>query len=164
MAIKSIDSKRSLKGFRSPNLRPDADDGRGDGEGRREWRFTGHFLGLRTLVFALTDRSHSLESASRAFDVPYVKREVEHGQITTDYVTYCREDVAATERLGEKTLTEFMRHPIPLQATRAYSPATIGKGYLKDMGVTIPADRHEIDPRILGWAMSAYWRPSGVKR
>ena len=151
VAIKAIDSKRSLKGFRSPNLRPDADSA------RREWRFTGHFLDLRTLVFALTDRSHSLESASRAFDVPYVKRDVEHGQITTDYITYCREDVAATERLGEKALTEFLRHPIPLQATRAYSPATIGKGYLKDMGVTPPAARHEINPRILGWAMSAYY-------
>ena len=159
VAIKSIDSKRSLKGFRSPECIDDQDlipDGDGKPD-RDEWQFRGHFLDLRTLVFALTDSSHSLQSACAAFGVPYVKREVVHGRIDDDYVTYCREDIAATERLCEQALTGFLRHPISLQATRAYSPATIGKGYLSAMGITPPAKRHNIDPRILGWAMSAYY-------
>jgi len=158
VAIKSIDSKRSLKGFRSPNLvdpeNQALDEG---GKPDRRWQFTGHFLDLRTLVFALTNESHSLQSACDAFDTPYVKRDVEHGQISRDYITYCREDVEATHRLCERTLTEFLRHPITLQATRAYSPASIGRSYLKQMGVTAPAARHQIDPRILGFAMSAYY-------
>jgi hypothetical protein len=158
VAIKSIDSKRSLKGFRSPD-RVDPENQTLDQGGRpaRRWQFTGHFLDLRTLVFALTDRGHSLESACKAFEAPYLKRDVEHGQITADYITYCREDVEATHRLCERAVTEFLRHPISLQATRAYSPATIGKGYLKAMGITPPAARHNIDPRVLGWAMSAYY-------
>jgi len=160
VAIKSLDSKRSLKGFRSPERIDDQDlipDGGGAPD--RQWQFRGHFLDLRTLVFALTDTGHSLESACdpKAFNVPYVKRDVEHGRIYADYVTYCREDVTATERLCERALTAFLRHPISLQATRAYSPATIGKGYLKAMGITPPAKRHAIDPRILGHAMSAYY-------
>lgn len=159
VAIKAIDSKRALKGFRSPekldsdDLIPDDADGRPD----PKFRFRGHLMDLRTLVFALTDRSHSLESACNAFGVGYTKRDVVHGQITTDYVTYCREDVDASQQLTQAAVTEFLRHPIELQATRAYSPATIGKGYLKQMGVPAPAMHHAIDPRILGWAMSDYY-------
>jgi len=158
LAVKSIDSKRSLKGFRSPAIVDEQDKIPSDGDrSQRSSKFTGHFLDLRTLVFALTDTSHSLQSACGAFGVPYLKRDVVHGRIYDDYVTYCREDVVATERLCEQVLTRFLCHPIALQATRAYSPATIGKGYLKTMGVTPPAKRHDIDPRVLGWAMSAYY-------
>ena len=154
IAIKSIDSRRALKGFRKP-ARIDANNIDSD-EGPQQ-RFTGHLLDLRTLVFALTDRGHTLESACEAFGVPYTKRNVTHGAITTDYVSYCREDVEASDRLCEAALSAFFRHPVPLQATRAYSPATIGRGYLKQMGVTPPANRHVIDPRILGHAMTAYY-------
>ena len=42
-----------------------------------------------------------------------------------------------------------------LQASRAYSPATIGKAYLREMGVRSPAKR--VDPEILGYGMSAYY-------
>jgi hypothetical protein len=157
LAIKSIDSKRSLKGFRKPELVDERNLVNETGQGDTRWVPRGHFLDLRTLVFALTDKGHSLESASKAFDVPYTKRKVKHGEISAEYIQYCREDVAATEGLCEAALTAFLRHPIPLQATRAYSPATIGRTYLKQMGILAPSDRHRIDPRILGWAMTAYY-------
>jgi hypothetical protein len=160
LAIKAIDSKRSLKGFRKPdipdpkNLIPeDADATTPD----PSWSFRGHLLDLRTLVFALTDRGHSLESACNAFGVPYTKRDVEHGKITEEYIDYCREDVAATRDLAQASLTEFLRHPIDLQATRAYSAATIGKGYLRAIGIRPLLERQEFDPKILGHAMSAYY-------
>jgi hypothetical protein len=114
-------------------------------------------LDLRTLVFALTDRGHTLELACDAFGVPYTKRDVEHGRITPEYVQYCREDVEATARLCEATIAEFLKHPIDLQATRAFSPATIGKGYLKKMGVRPLLKRQPFDPKVLGWSMSAYY-------
>lgn len=158
LAIKSLDSKRSLKGFRSPDLVDEVDRiPEGQSEPKEGWRFRGHFLDLRTLVFALTDRGHSLESASRAFGVPYEKRDVEHGKITDEYVTYCREDVTATTRLAEASLTEFRRHPIDLQAVRAYSPATLGKAYLREMGITPPRLRQGFGDKVHGWAMSAYY-------
>ena len=89
--------------------------------------------------------------------MPYTKREVEHGRITREYIEYCREDVHATQRLCEVTLGEFMRHPVELQASKAFSPATIGKSYLKAMGVRPPRKRQRWDPRFLGWSMSAYY-------
>jgi len=94
--VKAIDSKRTLMGFTTPH---------------QEEPFRGHFLDLRTLCFALTNRGHSLESACGAFDVPYTKRAVTHGHITEDYVTYCREDVEATTKLHRATFECGGRRP-----------------------------------------------------
>ncbi len=130
--IKHIDSKRALKGMGSV----------GEGYGNQDQEgFRGHFLDLRTLAFALTDRGHTLESACDAFGVPYTKRTVTHGVITPEYVDYNREDVEATAHLYAAAMTEYLRHPIELQATRAFSPATLGKAYLEAMGITPPMAR-----------------------
>ncbi|MGI8557667.1 MAG: hypothetical protein ACR2ND_05075 [Solirubrobacteraceae bacterium] len=159
IAIKSIDSKRALKGFRVPDDIDEIDLIPGDGQAEPDegfhWR--GEFLDLRTLTFALTDRGHTLESACDAFDVPYTKRDVKHGQVTREYIEYCREDALATQKLCERTVHEFLRHPVPLMATAAFSPATIGRSYLKTMGITPPRKKQKWDPRFLGWAMSAYY-------
>src|SRR2546426_11384737 len=100
----------------------------------RRRRSGGHLLDLRTLAFALTDRGHTLESACDAFGVPYTKRKVEHGTITSEYIDYNREDVRATAQLWAAAMTEYVRHPIELQATKAYSPASIRKADLRAMG------------------------------
>ena len=159
IAIKSIDSKRALKGFRAPYEIDLADQipGGGETEPDHTFRWRGDFLDLRTLTFALTDRGHTLESACEDFGVPYTKRQVDHGRITHEYIGYCREDVQATQRLCEAALGEFLRHPVPLQASRAFSPATIGRSYLKTMGVQPPRKKQRWDERFLGWSMSAYY-------
>ena len=159
IAIKSIDSKRALKGFRAPDEVDEIDQIPGDGqtEPDKSFRWQGEFLDLRTLAFALTDRGHTLESACDAFGVDYIKREVKHGDVTREYVDYCREDALATQKLCERTLHEFLRHPVPLKATKAFSPATVGRSYLKTMGITPPRSKQQWDPRFLGWAMSAYY-------
>lgn len=153
IAVKAIDSKRALKAFRSP-LEVDSSL---DEEGEEGWVFRGHFLDLRTLAFVMTDESHSLESACRAFQVPYEKRDVRHGTVTPEYVQYCREDVEATTDLCGAAIREFSRHPVDLPVTQAYSPATLGKAYLKKMKVTPLASRHRVSPETLGHAMSAYF-------
>jgi hypothetical protein len=151
IALKTIDSKRALKGFRSPS--------RVDEEDKVEGKvFNGHFLDARTLVFALTNEGHTLESATREFGVPYTKRPVTHGVITPEYVTYCREDVEATAQLYASAMEEYRRHPITLQATKAFSPASIAKAYLKSMGIAPVLDRQkDMDPKVLGWATSAFY-------
>jgi len=101
IGIKTIDSKRHLIQFLAGRRTEELD------------RAThGHFLDLRTLVFALTNQSHSLESACRAYGIEYRKRKVEHGVVITDYVDYCREDVDATFRLALAVLADFDQHPI----------------------------------------------------
>jgi hypothetical protein len=152
LRIKTIDSKRALKQFSAPHEIEDSEREADD------LPFRGHLLDLRTIAFALTDRGHTLESACAAFGVPYKKRKVEHGKITHEYIDYCREDVAATAKLYEAIAAEYRRHPIDLQITKAYSPAAIGKAYLKAMGVKPRLERQPDFPRnVLGWSMCAYY-------
>jgi hypothetical protein len=153
--------------------------------GRREQRgrhaFAGRFLDLKTLVFALTGEAHSLESACAALGVPYKKREVRHGIVAEENLVYNREDVDATWRLYLGAAAEWNRHPFtPLPApqvspnsppevlpdldpqsfiaTRAYSPATIGKEYLRAMGIKPRREQQPDFPKdVLGYAMVAYY-------
>ena len=174
LRIKTIDSKRALKQFSSPAEIEDHD------LTENGLPFRGNLLDLRTAAFALTDRGHTLESACEAFGVtyfdvlgetgcerrriprkdwrePYRKQETEHGKITAEYTDYCRDDVSATVRLYEAISAEYRKHPISLQITKAYSAASIGKGY-NNAGNVRPRLKLQPDfPRdTLGYAMVAY--------
>jgi hypothetical protein len=144
LGIKHLSSTKALTGWIAP--------------------FAGHFLDLRTLCFALTNTGHSLASACKAFEVSgadeldEAKRKIRHGRITPKYIDYCREDVRATAELYERAIREYRRHPIGLQATRAYSPASIGKAYLDQIGIKPRLERQPGFSRdVLGKAMSAYF-------
>lgn len=156
IAIKHIDSKRSLMGF-TAQRDPDAIDLKSEDGSKEPVIFRGNFLDLRTLAFALTNGSHSLKSACEAFGVKRGKIETSgHGKITAGYVEYCRRDVEATSELAQKLLAEFDRHPIHLEETKAFSPASIGKAYLRAMGITpILARQKSLQPYI-GYAQSAF--------
>ena len=175
LRIKTIDSKRALKQFSAPR---EIEESERDAAGKP---FRGHLLDLRTIAFALTDRGHTLESACEAFNVtyrdvlsnagcerrciphakrndPYKKQKAEHGRITPEYIDYCRDDVAATAKLYEAIAAEYRRHPIDLQITKAFSPASIGKAYLEAMGVRPRLERQPDFPRdVLGRSMTAYF-------
>jgi hypothetical protein len=78
--------------------------------------------------------------------------------VNDNYITYCREDVEATARLYGATMAEFRRHPIDLQATKAFSPASIGKAYLQVMGIRPILERQpDFDRAALGWSMAAFF-------
>jgi hypothetical protein len=162
IGIKQIDSKRALKGFTARN-RPDQSDlipeNSETGKAQRGYKFRGHFLDLRTLAFALTDQSYSLDSACQTFNVQHPKTKVlSHGSVTARYIDYNRRDVLATSELAAILLTEFQKHPISLQPTRAYSPASIGKAYLRAMGIRPALDRQPRFPKeYLGYAQSAFF-------
>lgn len=145
--IKHLDSKRALKAFGGRN-------GEESGPG-----FRGHFLDLRTLAFALMDQGYSLKTACEAFGVENGKTEVSvHGVLTEEYIDYNRQDVQATYELAVKLVEEYDRHPIQLQVTKAYSPASIGKAYLRGMGITPVLERQPDFPKqILGHAQSAFY-------
>src|SRR5579864_2695455 len=76
-AIKLIDSKRALKGFtgsRNPDKPDQIPEDSETAQPEENYFFRGHFLDLRTLAFALTDRGHTLESACEAFGVEHGKQ------------------------------------------------------------------------------------------
>lgn len=162
IGIKQIDSKRALKGFTARN-NPDRTDripeGSKTGDPEPGYKFRGHFLDLRTLAFALTDRSYSLQSACEAFNVEHGKLKVaRHGEVTEEYIDYNRRDVEATAELAVKLLEEYGRHPVTLQVTKAYSPASIGKANLRAMGIEPILQRQRNFPnKFLGYAQSAFF-------
>lgn len=172
--VKALDSKRAFIEFGSY-----WEFSRREQRGRRA--FAGRFLDLKTLVFALTGEAHSLESACGAMGIPYKKREVRHGIVAEENLAYNREDVDATWRLYLAAAGEWNRHPfthlpapqVPPNsppeampdldpqafiATRAYSPATIGKEYLRAMGIRPRREQQPDFPKdVLGYAMVAYY-------
>lgn len=125
IGIKHIDSKRALKGFTARFGADDSDlipEDSATGQPVKGYKFRGHMLDLRTLAFALTDRSYSLDTACKAFGVEHGKQHVtRHGVITRKYIDYNRRDVQATSELAVKLLAEYSKHPISLQPTKAYS-------------------------------------------
>jgi hypothetical protein len=162
IAIKHIDSKRALKGF-TDRMDQDEEDripeGSTTGKPEDDYIFRGHLLDLRTLAFSLTDRGHSLETACEAFEVEHGKEDApRHGVVTPEYIEYNRNDVLATSELAIKLLEEYSRHPIRLQPTKAYSPASIGKAYLRAMRIVPVLERQPDFPkRYLGHAQSAFY-------
>lgn len=162
IGIKQIDSKCAFKGFTAANDPDSADlipDGSATGKAEPGYVFRGHFLDLRTLSFALTDRSCSLEAACNAFGVQHGKQQVaKHGELSHQYIDYNRRDVLATAELAFKLFEEYAKHPIELQATKAYSPASIGKAYLRAMGIVPILERQPDFPaKYLGFAQSAFF-------
>lgn len=175
IAIKTIDSKRHPTEFKRPARMDPLNSIAVDGQGPiRSFRFRGNFLDLRTLTFALTNQSHSLESACHAYGIAFRKRKVVHGEITPDYIGYCREDVQATFELAVKALADFDRHAISaehrsidvepqsaagsLEPNNTYSPAALGKAYLRLMGVQPILQRQtDFSPELLGHAMTAFY-------
>lgn len=162
VGIKHIDSKRALKGFTARYMPDKLDlipEDSVTGEPEEGYKFRGHMLDLRTLAFALTDRSYSLENACQAFGVEHGKQHVtKHGVITNKYIDYNRRDVQATSELAVNLLDEYAKHPINLQPTKAYSPASIGKAYLRKMGITAILERNPDFPAAyLGFAQTAFF-------
>jgi hypothetical protein len=162
ICIKHIDSKRALKGF-TGRSHPDKEDqipeGSTNGKPNKKYIFRGHFLDLRTLAFALTDKSYTLEKACDDFGVEHGKQNVaRHGIVTPKYIRYNRRDVLATSELAVKLLEEYDKHDIRLQETKAYSPASIGKAYLRRMGIKpILQRQRNFLKTYLGHAQSAFF-------
>jgi hypothetical protein len=109
----------------------------------------GEFLDLSTLAFVLTNSHHSLASALETFCKKNLDKEVDHGVLTPDYITYARNDVKATVHLAGALLELFDRHSVSranggkLSETKAYTPASLGKAYPAAAGFKAPSVRED---------------------
>jgi hypothetical protein len=122
------------------------------------------FIDLRTLAFALTDKSYTLEGACKAFGDPYEKAEVEFDEFTPELIGYALEDVRHTSALYRNALAELVKHQsVDLQPHRLYSPATVGARYLEAMGVARPLEKFtNLTDQQLGWDTRAQNRPTAA--
>jgi DNA-binding XRE family transcriptional regulator len=161
LLLKLLDSKRAFIEFAKP-LGIDSRDKEEttDDSGKRVLSaFRGHFLDLRTLAFALTSESLSLEVACRRFNVADPKEKaLEHGRITEEYIAYNRRDVLSTAELLSALADELDRHPIQLDPCKAYSPASVAKAYMRAMGVRRPFEKFaDLPTELNGIAMASYY-------
>jgi len=118
-------------------------------------------LDLRTLLFALFNQPLSLKNACHleAFKKHNLPQKIEHtptGKVTLEEIKYARQDVRCTAALLNATKQEFDLHPIPVSPDKAYSPASIAKGYLEAMKIKPPQEKFNVSRRNLGIAMGSF--------
>jgi len=112
---------------------------------------------LKTLIWALQSKSVSLESACELYGLPgKVSGYKPTGQVSVAEIEYNRTDVSRTVGLLNAVRADFDGHPIKLTPEKAFSPASIAKGYLDAMGIIPPREKFTLGPEILGIAMQAY--------
>ncbi|WP_336490662.1 hypothetical protein [Methylobacterium nigriterrae] len=149
LQVKHLTQRISLIRFAAPFRARQARSQRGRSERAPVRR--GFFVDTNTLAAALFSRSFSLAALSTFLAVPHPKLETdEHGgPLTPEYVAYAARDVQATWECFVELRQRY--HAIGLSETpvhRIYSEASLGKAYLKAMGVkpwrqaqpNVPAD------------------------
>ena len=147
--IQSIDQKRSFISFTTP-LRKKSD--------KKYKAYRGYFVDLKTFTFALTDKSHSLDSACKGFGASRKLYVEEHGKITEEYIDYNIQDVKSTAELYQKALERYNMFNLDKEPNKLYSPASIGKAYLEKMNIHSFIEQNPDFPKeILGYAMSSYY-------
>jgi len=120
----------------------------------------GYFIDVKTIAIALTSRRHSLKSLAQFLDAPTQKLETEEhgGELTTTYLDYARADVQATWECYDKLSGMYAEHGLTTPLHRILSEASMGKAYLKQMGVKpLLACQPDISRGGFGRIMSAYY-------
>jgi len=115
-------------------------------------------LDLRTLAWSLFNENYSLKSACK--ELRAKSRKIDHeptGKISLEELQYGRQDVQCTVELLNLLKEEFDRHPIKLHPDKAVSPASIGKAYLREMGIIPMMQKFKIPDYFHGIAAQAYF-------
>ncbi len=125
-----------------------------------EWKnnSAAHFLDLRTLAWALFNQSFSLRTLCKELKTEQQKLDHEPtGKVTPEEIEYARQDGRCTVAALNGLKREFDPHPIGLKPYNAYSPASVAKSYLDQMGIITPGEKFAVPDEILGIAMQSYY-------
>jgi hypothetical protein len=121
----------------------------------------GFFVDIRTFAGALFARSFGLASLAEFLGVPHPKLETdEHGSALTDaYVAYAVRDVQTTWECYAALVERYQTFSLADPPHAIFSEASIGKAYLKAMGVKpwLEVQKDAPPPRLLATIMSAYF-------
>lgn len=137
IVIKALNSKTSIiHSTRAPMCEP------GDESGRVELWPPGRFLDVRTVLWAMRNRSYSLKSACREFKTAHQKIDRRPtGRVTPEEIEYARNDVACTVDLLNATKQKFDLHQIAKGPDQMFSPASVAKDYLEGMHIKHPSEK-----------------------
>jgi hypothetical protein len=115
------------------------------------------FLDLRTLLWALYNKSYSLQTACDEFHIPGKLAHKPTGHVDSDEIEYCRQDVRATVGLLNAAKKEFDLHPIDKGPDRMFSPASVAKGYLEKLNIAHPSQKIRDPDYYYGIFMQSYF-------
>jgi hypothetical protein len=148
--IRSLDSTKAFIEFARPPRR---------NQRLPRQHYRGRFLDLRTLSFALTNERLTLEQACRLFQTEHQKTEIqEYGKITPESVDYNINDTLAAHDLCVKMIERYDSFHLTKTPEKAYSPASVGKQYLEEMGIKSFLEQNPNFPsEILGYVMTTYY-------
>jgi hypothetical protein len=152
VVIKALNSKTSIMGStRAPvSLR------RSKGKPAKLWP-RGRFLDLRTLLWAVRNKSYSLKTACKEFGFPGKLDHKPSGRVDLEEIEYCRQDVRATVGLLNAAKQEFDLHPISPGPDRMFSPASVAKAYLENLKIAYPRKKVKDADDAYGIFMQSYF-------
>ncbi|MEO6247141.1 MAG: hypothetical protein ABIO85_00975 [Sphingomicrobium sp.] len=157
--VKHLSRRSALIAFSAPMRQKDGRGHRNRGLAIPVRR--GHFIDVKTLASALFARSFSLQGLGNFLKVANPKIEFDefNGPITEDMVRYAVGDVQTTWECYAELQRRFAKlgfsRTIP---EKIYSEASIGKGYLREMGVRPWRDVQPEFPRhLLAKIMGSYF-------
>ncbi|PLS86324.1 MAG: hypothetical protein CYG60_07830, partial [Actinobacteria bacterium] len=157
--VKHLNSRTSLIDFTAPRRQSTPRGMRN--RGQRVPPRRGHFVDVRTLAGALLGGSWSLGRLAEHLEVEHRKMETEeHGKrFTEDYLEYAVRDAQATWECFEQLQKQYEGYGLtetPME--KIYSEASLGKAYLRQMGIEPWQDlQPDFPPELLGAIMSSYY-------
>lgn len=157
--VKSLSQRAAFIRFAAP-----ASQKASRGMRRREMAIPpsrGFFCDVKTLAAALTGQSWGLGSLSRALNVPHPKLDTEEhgGKLTSAYIAYAIRDTLTTWECFMELRDRYMRHGlVQTPYHHIFSEASLGKAYLKEMGVKPWRElQPDFPPALIGSIMSSYY-------
>jgi hypothetical protein len=156
--IKHLSGRAAFIQFTSPTKRND--NPRDRREGRKIVR-RGSFVDVRTIAGALLSQSFSLEGLARHLKTETQKAQTEeHGGVLSDqYLSYAVTDVQTTWECHLALSERFDEHALGLtRLSQVFSEASLGKAYLRQMGVRPWRELQPDFPNaLIGAIMSSYF-------
>lgn len=134
--IKHLSRNCSFIRFASPMGQRNSKTERGRGQNNRPRR--GHFVDVKTLSNALFARGFSLADLSKFLKVENPKLDFDDfaGPVNESMIEYAVRDVQTTWECYVELTARLVALGLPkLSPDKAYSEASIGKAYLKEMGI-----------------------------
>lgn len=119
----------------------------------------GCFVDVKTFAAAETSRGHSLESLCDALDTKTKKTGSDDhgGPLTPEYLDYARSDVQAAWECYAALMGGYAKHDLSTPAHKIISEASIGKAYLKEMGVRPLMACQDVPRDLFGRIMSTFY-------
>jgi hypothetical protein len=156
--IKHLSGRAAFIQFTSPSKRND--NPRDRREGRKITR-RGSFVDVRTIAGALLSQPFSLDGLARHLKTETQKAKTEeHGGVLTDqYLSYAVTDVQTTWECHLVLSERFDEHDLGLtRLSQVFSEASLGKAYLRQMGVRPWRELQPDFPNaLMGAIMSSYF-------